>query len=58
MVDQKGCYGEFGGAYIPEMLYPNIRELEERYLEIMGSGEFRAEFHRLLKDYAGRPNPL
>jgi len=57
-VDHKGCYGEFGGAYIPEMLFPNIRELEERYLEIIGSVEFRNEFHRLLRDYAGRPTPL
>jgi tryptophan synthase beta chain len=58
MVDANGFYGEFGGAYIPEMLYPNIRELEDHYLEIIGSGNFQSEFHRLLKDYAGRPTPL
>jgi len=57
-VDHKGFYGEFGGAFIPEMLYPNVRELEERYLEITGSDEFQQEFRVLLKDYAGRPTPL
>jgi tryptophan synthase beta chain len=57
-VDKKGYYGEFGGAYIPEMLYPNIRELEQRYLEIIESEPFREEFDLLLKDYAGRPTPL
>ncbi|MFO7668282.1 MAG: tryptophan synthase subunit beta [Bacteroidales bacterium] len=57
-VDQKGFYGEFGGAYIPEMLYPNVKELEERYLGIIESGIFRDEFNMLLKDYAGRPTPL
>jgi tryptophan synthase beta chain len=57
-VDRKGFYGEFGGAYIPEMLYPNIRELEEHYLEIIGSESFSSEFNQLLKDYAGRPTPL
>ena len=57
-VDQKGFYGEFGGAYIPEMLYPNIKELEENYLRIIGSDHFRIEFRQLLQDYAGRPTPL
>ncbi len=57
-IDQKGFYGEFGGAYIPEMLYPNIRELEENYLKIIGSEQFREQFRRLLQDYAGRPTPL
>ncbi len=57
-VDQKGFYGQFGGAYIPEMLYPNVRELEERYLGIIESEAFRDEFFGLLKDYAGRPTPL
>jgi len=57
-VDKKGFYGEFGGAYIPEMLYPNIRELEEKYLGITTSREFMNEFKLLLKDYAGRPTPL
>lgn len=57
-IDQKGFYGEFGGAYIPEMLYPNIRELEENYLKIIGSEQFREQFRLLLQDYAGRPTPL
>jgi tryptophan synthase beta chain len=57
-VDLKGFYGEFGGAYIPEMLYPNVKELEERYLEIIESESFRQEFTMLLKDYVGRPTPL
>jgi len=57
-VDHRGFYGEFGGAYIPEMLYPNIRELEENYLRIIESEQFRDEFSRMLSDYAGRPTPL
>jgi tryptophan synthase beta chain len=57
-VDQRGYYGDFGGAYIPEMLYPNIRELQESYLDIIGSDQFKKEFGQLLKDYAGRPTPL
>lgn len=57
-VDQKGFYGEFGGAYVPEMLYTNIKELEEKYLAIIESESFRNDFAMLLKDYAGRPTPL
>jgi tryptophan synthase beta chain len=57
-VDEKGYYGKFGGAYIPEMLYPNIEELRTRYLEIIGSDDFQKEFHYLLKNYVGRPTPL
>lgn len=57
-VDQNGFYGEFGGAYIPEMLYPNVKEIEERYLDIIGSEGFQREFSQLLRDYAGRPTPL
>ncbi len=56
--DENGYYGEFGGAYIPEMLYANIDELRRRYLEILESGSFQKEFRRLLKDYVGRPSPL
>ncbi|MDF1575321.1 MAG: tryptophan synthase subunit beta [Bacteroidales bacterium] len=56
--DQRGYYGEFGGAYIPEMLFPNIRELEENYLDIIRSDNFQSRFRLLLKDYAGRPTPL
>jgi tryptophan synthase beta chain len=57
-VDAKGFYGEFGGAYIPEMLYPNIRELEANYMRIIQSESFQSRFRQLLKDYAGRPTPL
>ena len=57
-VDEHGYYGEFGGAFIPEMLYPNVKELQEKYLAIMGDAEFKKEFVHLLKDYAGRPTAL
>ena len=57
-VNEKGYYGEFGGAYIPEMMVPNIEELSSRYLEIINSYDFRQEFVDLLKNYAGRPSPL
>ena len=56
--DEKGYYGDFGGAYIPEMLYPNVEELRTRYLEIMQEDSFQKEFKELLKDYVGRPTPL
>lgn len=57
-VDEHGYYGQFGGAYIPEMLYPNIEELQKRYLEIIYEEKFQSEFKSLLKDYVGRPTPL
>ncbi|MEX0882959.1 MAG: tryptophan synthase subunit beta [Cyclobacteriaceae bacterium] len=57
-VDENGFYGTFGGAYIPEMLYPNIEELRQNYESIMASPAFQKEFHGLLKDYVGRPTPL
>ncbi|MCH7409290.1 tryptophan synthase subunit beta [Belliella sp. DSM 111904] len=57
-VDEKGFYGKFGGAYIPEMLHPNIEELKDSYEQIMASEEFQTEFQSLLKDYVGRPTPL
>jgi len=57
-VDKKGYYGKFGGAYIPEMLYPNVEELQQNYLDIIYHPEFQAEYHALLKDYVGRPTPL
>ena len=56
--DESGYYGEFGGAFIPEMLVPNIKELRENYLRIIESPEFVKEFHELLRDYSGRPTPL
>ena len=57
-VDEKGYYGDFGGAYIPEMLYPNVAELRENYLKIMAEPDFKIEFDDLLKKYVGRPTPL
>ena len=56
--DEKGYYGEFGGAYIPEMLYPNVEELRQQYVQIMQEESFQKEFKALLKDYVGRPTPL
>jgi tryptophan synthase beta chain len=53
-----GYYGDFGGAYIPEMLYRNVEELKTRYVEIIYEESFQKEFRLLLKDYAGRPTPL
>ena len=46
-VDKDGFYGPYGGAYIPEMLYPNVKELEDRYLEIIESEEFKKEYKEL-----------
>src|SRR5210317_205462 len=57
-VDEKGYYGDFGGAFIPEMLYPNVTELRESYLTITEQPEFKKEFDDLLKVYVGRPTPL
>lgn len=57
-VSDKGFFGSFGGAYIPEMLYPNVEELKQKYLEIIADPEFQTEFQALLKDYVGRPSPL
>lgn len=57
-VDQHGYYGDFGGAYIPEMLYPNTEELRTTYLQITQEASFQKEFKDLLRDYVGRPTPL
>jgi tryptophan synthase beta chain len=57
-VDEKGFYGDFGGAYIPEMLYPNVEELRKNYIQISESESFQKEFQSLLSDYVGRPTPL
>ena len=57
-VDENGFYGEFGGAFVPEMLYPNVRELGMRYREIIASAAFQDDFQKLLRDYVGRPSPL
>src|SRR6201998_3939028 len=57
-VNEHGYYGEFGGAYIPDMLHPNVQELQENYLKIIYEEGFQKEFVYLLKDYAGRETPL
>lgn len=56
--DEQGYYGQFGGAFIPEMLYRNVAELRSQYLSIMQEPDFIAEFQQLLRDYVGRPTPL
>jgi tryptophan synthase beta chain len=56
--DERGYYGRYGGAFIPEMLYPNVEELRTRYLEIMHEASFQKEYRTLLRDYVGRPSPL
>jgi len=57
-VNEKGYYGQFGGAFIPEMLYPNVEELRVSYLSIIEEPSFQEEFQYLLRDYVGRPTPL
>ena len=57
-VNEQGFYGDFGGAFIPEMLYHNVNELKENYLRIIESDGFQEEFKDLLKEYVGRPTPL
>jgi tryptophan synthase beta chain len=57
-VDERGYYGEFGGAYIPEMLQPNIDEIRKEYNTVWEDADFQKEFRSLLKDYVGRPTPL
>ena len=54
----RGYYGEFGGAFVPEMLYPNVEELRTQYLEIIAEPNFQIEMQQLLRDYVGRPTPL
>ena len=56
--NETGYYGNFGGAYIPEMLYPNVEELKKSYLSIIQSANFQEEFWQLMRDYVGRPSPL
>ena len=56
--NEKGFYGKFGGAYIPELLHNNVEELRLAYLTILGSKEFKTDFDALLKDYLGRQHPL
>ncbi len=57
-VNKKGYYGEFGGAYVPEILHKCVADLQQAYLDIMESESFQQEFQALLRDYVGRPSPL
>jgi tryptophan synthase beta chain len=56
--DKNGYFGQFGGAFVPELLFPNVKELEDNYIQIIESEEFQQEYKSLLKDYVGRPSPL
>ncbi len=57
-IDKNGYYGEFGGAFVPEMLYKNVQELLQAYKKIVKTAAFKKEYLQLLKDYVGRPSPL
>ena len=57
-VNEEGYYGEFGGAYIPEILHRCVEELRNAYLTVLESESFKQEFNQLLRDYVGRPSPL
>ena len=57
-VDENGYYGEFGGAYVPEILHQCVENLQKKYLEVLESDSFKNEFNQLLRDYVGRPSPL
>ena len=57
-VDENGFFGKFGGAYVPEILYKCVTDLQKAYLPIMESEEFKTEYRALLRDYVGRPSPL
>ena len=56
--DKNGYFGQFGGAFVPELLFPNVKELADNYIQIIESEEFQQEYKSLLKDYVGRPSPL
>ena len=58
LVDQEGYYGEFGGAYVPEILHKCVSDLQQAYLPILESADFQQEYRALLRDYVGRPSPL
>lgn len=57
-VDQNGFFGRFGGAYVPEILYKCVHDLQDAYQPILDSDDFKKEYHQLLRDYVGRPSPL
>lgn len=57
-IDKEGYYGEFGGAYVPEILHKCVKDLQETYVKVLESEDFKEEFDQLLRDYVGRPSPL
>lgn len=57
-IDENGYYGEFGGSYIPEILYKTVEDLKSQYRKIIESEHFQQEYHSMLRDYVGRPSPL
>ena len=57
-VDKNGFFGRYGGAYVPEILYKCVHDLQDAYLDILGCDEYKREYHQLLRDYVGRPSPL
>ena len=57
-VDEKGFYGNYGGAFVPEMLFPNLDELKKNYTKVINDKNFQENYDSLLKDYVGRPTPL
>ncbi|MDG1658933.1 MAG: pyridoxal-phosphate dependent enzyme, partial [Crocinitomicaceae bacterium] len=56
--DDLGFYGEFGGAFIPELLRPNVEELDQVFMKCLSDEQFQKEYIQILKDYVGRPTPL
>ena len=58
LADENGYYGEFGGAFVPEILHRCVKELQDTYLNVFQTDAFKQEYHRLLRDYVGRPSPL
>jgi len=58
LVDKEGYYGEFGGAYVPEILHKCVKDLQDEYLKVIESESFQKEYNQLLRDYVGRPSPL
>ncbi|MBO7417591.1 MAG: tryptophan synthase subunit beta [Bacteroidaceae bacterium] len=58
LVDKEGYYGEFGGAYVPEILHKCVYDLQQNYLTVIESESFQKEYRQLLRDYVGRPSPL
>ena len=57
LVDKEGYYGEFGGAYVPEILHKCVEELQNTYLKVLQSEDFKREYDQLLRDYVGTPLP-